>query len=615
MAAAADPGVLREAVVYLAAATVAVPLFTRAGLGGILGYLAAGVLIGPFALGLVTDPEQTAKFAEFGVVLLLFLIGLELRPARLWQLRRDIFGLGLLQVTLCGLALTAAILALTSLSWQSALVVGLALALSSTALVIGLLQENDLLNTPKGERAFSILLLQDIAIVPLLAIVAAFSRTPDPADAPGGFEQAALTLGGIAALAFVGRYLMNPLFRVLAAARAREVFVTAALLTVIGSAWVMAELGQSMALGAFVAGVMLADSNYRHELEADLEPFRGLLLGLFFIAIGMSLDITAIANNLGLVAALVVAVMAIKAAIVAGLARAFGSPWREARSIGVLLSQGGEFGFVIFTAAAAGLLIAPAAASLFSAVVVISMALTPILMRLVPRTAAAPEDEGGLDGAEVAPRGRAILVGYGRFGQAVGQMLMARGVEVTIIDRNPAQIKVSAPFGVKVYFGDGRRIDVLRAAGAAQAQLILFCKGSDRLEASTIESVRAAFPQARIFGRAYDRRHWIALMRADVDHAVREVFDSGVRMGRDALLALGTPPEAVAEIEEEFRRRDSERLALQYQTGDLLTGREMLFTPGRAMVTDTIGEIPFQPAAPRPVAAGAAARPERVAAQ
>ncbi|MFN3287990.1 MAG: monovalent cation:proton antiporter-2 (CPA2) family protein, partial [Sphingomonadaceae bacterium] len=476
MAAAADPGVLREAVVYLAAATVAVPLFIRTGLGGILGYLAAGVLIGPYALGLVTDPERTQKFAEFGVVLLLFLIGLELRPARLWQLRHDIFGLGLLQVVLCGLALTGVMLALTALSWQSALVVGLALALSSTAMVVGLLQENDLLNTPKGERAFSVLLLQDIAIVPLLAIVAAFSRTPDAADAPGGLEQAVLTLAGIIALALAGRYVMNPLFRLLGALRAREVFVTAALLTVTGAAWIMSELGGSMALGAFVAGVMLADSNYRHELEADLEPFRGLLLGLFFIAIGMSLSVTAIADNLGLVARLVAAVMLVKALIIAGLARAFGSPWREARAIGVLLSQGGEFGFVIFTAAAAGLLIAPEAASLFSAVVVVSMALTPLLIRLFPRVTPPAEDADGLEGPEAAPLGRAILVGYGRFGQAVGQMLMARGVEITIIDRNPAQIKVSAPFGVKVYYGDGRRIDVLRAAGADQAQLILFCK-------------------------------------------------------------------------------------------------------------------------------------------
>lgn len=605
MAGAADPSVLREAVVYLAAATVAVPLFIRTGLGGILGYLAAGVLIGPYALGLVTDPERTQKFAEFGVVLLLFLIGLELRPARLWQLRHDIFGLGLLQVVLCGLALTGVMLWLTALSWQSALVVGLALALSSTAMVVGLLQENDLLNTPKGERAFSVLLLQDIAIVPLLAIVAAFSRTPDAADAPGGLEQAVLTLAGIVALALAGRYLMNPLFRVLGALRAREVFVTAALLTVTGAAWIMSELGGSMALGAFVAGVMLADSNYRHELEADLEPFRGLLLGLFFIAIGMSLSVTAIADNLGLVAKLVAAVMLVKALIIAGLARAFGSPWREARAIGVLLSQGGEFGFVIFTAAAAGLLIAPEAASLFSAVVVVSMALTPLLIRFFPKVTPPTEYADGLEGPETAPLGRAILVGYGRFGQAVGQMLMARGVEITIIDRNPAQIKVSAPFGVKVYYGDGRRIDVLRAAGADQAQLILFCKGSDRLDAATIAAVRAAFPQARIFARAYDRRHWIALVRADVDHAVREVFDSAVRMGRDALLALGTPAETVDEIEEEFRRRDSERLAMQYQTGDLLTGKDMLFTPDRSMVTDTIGEIPFQGAAPPAPARGA----------
>lgn len=605
MAGAADTGFLGEAVVYLAAATIMVPLFTRAGLGGILGYLAGGVLIGPGVLALVADPETTRRFAEFGIVMLLFVIGLELRPARLWQLRRDIFGLGLLQVVVCGLALTGVLLLSTGLSPAAALVVGLPLALSSTALVVGLLQEKDALNTPKGERAFSILLFQDLALVPLLTIVAALSRVPDP-GAPPGWQQVLFTLGAIAGLGIFGRYIMNPVFRILGTLGAREAFVAAALLTVLGAAWAMAALGLSMALGAFVAGVMLADSNYRHELEADLEPFRGILLGLFFIAIGMSLDLGVVARQWPLLLLLVAATMATKTVLVAVLARAFGSPWRTAWPMGLLLSQGGEFGFVIFASAVSGLLISAEAGALFSAVVVVSMALTPLLVRLLPRVTPAPDATEGLLGPEAVPQGRVIIVGYGRFGQAVGQMLMARGHELVLIDTKPSQIKVSAPFGIRIAYGDGRRVEVLRAAGAAQAQLIVFAVDGEWLDAATLAPIRHAFPHAQILARAFDRRHWLRLKKADVDVVVRELFDGGVCMGREALIALGTPLEIVGEVEEEFRRRDAERLALQLCSGEITTGKEMLFLPGRSLVNDQIGEIPFQPA-PAPADERAAA--------
>lgn len=591
MAGAAEPTLLRDAVVYLAAAVVAVPLFYRLKLGAVLGYLAAGLLIGPHLLGLVDDVESTLAFAEFGIVLLLFVIGLELRPARLWQLRGDIFGLGLLQVLLCGAALTGVVLLTTGLTWQAALVVGLPLALSSTALVIQLLEERGELNTPIGERSFSVLLFQDLAIVPLLTIVAALSRVPDPAANPG-WLQAIYTVLAIGGLALAGRYLMNPLFRIIGELGAREAFVIAALFAVLGSAFVMASLGLSMALGAFVAGVMLADSNYRHELEADIEPFRGLLLGLFFISVGMTLDLGVLAERAGLILGLALAVMAVKTAIIAAIARAFGSPLKRALPMGLLLSQGGEFGFVLFGAAERGLLLSPAAASLFGAVVTVSMALTPILVRLAS-VLAVSEREVALEGPRATDAERnAIIVGFGRFGQAVGQMLQGRGIGVTLIDLKPAQIELTGRFGIKVYYGDGRRIDVLRAAGAEQADVIVFAADGAWLERQTIDSVRSAFPQAKILARAFDRRHWLELKNADVEVVVREVFESAVLMGRKALKALGTDGPTIDAVEEAYRRSDAERLALQLASGDLMAGRDLVYPP-RATINDAVGEIPF----------------------
>ncbi|QMW21687.1 monovalent cation:proton antiporter-2 (CPA2) family protein [Sandaracinobacteroides saxicola] len=592
MAGAAETGLLTDAVVYLAAAAAMVPLFTRARLGAVLGYLAGGVLIGPHVLGLIGDPASTLKFAEFGIVLLLFVIGLELKPSRLWSLRRDIFGLGTAQVLLCGAALTGVLLLLTSLSWQAALVVGLPLALSSTALVVQLLRERDQLNTPLGERVFSVLLLQDLAIVPLLTVVAALSRNPDP-NAPEGWVQALYTVGALLGLVLAGRFVLNPMLRVIGTLGAREVFVVTALLTVLGSALLMASLGLSMALGAFVAGVMLADSSYRHELEADIEPFRGLLLGLFFLSVGMSLDLRVLWENVGLVLALVVALVLVKTAVMTGLARLFGSSWKEAFSTGLLLSQGGEFAFVVFGAATAGLLIAPGAASMFAAVVTLSMALTPPLLGLWRRWKARGVSSEGLALPEEAGEGAAIVVGYGRFGQIVTQMLHARGVEVTLIDVKPEQIERSNQFGWKVYYGDGFRVDVLRAAGAERAQLLVIA--ADGPWAPTrLLPIRDAFPQLEIVARAHDRRHYIDLRRADQELIVRELFLGAVEVGRMALRALGNDEEAVDAIEAEFRRRDAERLALQAATGDIMAGRDSVFRPGTSWTPEiALGEIPF----------------------
>jgi monovalent cation:proton antiporter-2 (CPA2) family protein len=592
-----DTGLLREAVIYLAAAAAFVPLFTRVKLGAVLGYLVAGIVIGPSVLQLVAEPETVLSFAEFGVVLLLFVVGLELNPARLWALRRDIFGLGTLQVVLCGFALAGALLLLTAFTWQAALVVGLALALSSTALDVQILKDRGALNTPLGERIVSVHLLQDIAIVPLLLVTTALSRVPDT-DTREGWELILLTLAAIGGLVVAGRLLLNPMFRLIAMTGARDVFVVGALLTVLGASLLMASLGLSMAMGAFIAGVLLADSPYRHELEADIEPFRGLLLGLFFMAVGMTLDLAVVLDKPLRILLLTLVVMGLKFAIVAGLARAFGSPWRDSGLIGVHLSQGGEFAFIVLAAATAGLLIAPEAASLFTAVVILSMALTlpalAIWERLLGHEAvAAPGVEP--DGPQGSKPGSVIVVGYGRFGQIVAQMLHARGLDVVLIDTRPSQIEQSSRFGWKVYYGDGFRPDVLRAAGAAEARMLIITTGGD-WDPHRLDAVREAFPHLRILVRAHDRLHHMQLVAADIDLAVRELFHSAVELGRMALAELGTPAETIDAIAREYVRRDSERLALQVASGDVMAGRDTIFRPGHgwdpASPDTALGEIP-----------------------
>jgi monovalent cation:proton antiporter-2 (CPA2) family protein len=596
LAGSSTPAFLPEAVVFLGASVVLVPLFIRARLGAVLGYLAAGIVIGPSLLGLISDPDAVLRFAEFGIVLLLFVIGLELQPSRLWALRRDIFGLGAAQVVLCGLALTGLVLAVTSLTWQAALVVGLPLGLSSTALVMQLLNERNIAGTAFGERSFSMLLFQDLAIVPLLTIVAALSRVPDP-DALPGWQMAVMTVGALGFLVLVGRYVLPWVFRIIGSLGAREAFVAAALLSVLGSALLMASLGLSMALGAFVAGVMLAESPYRHALEADIEPFRGLLLGLFFMAIGMTLDLTVVRDNWALVIGLVVGVMAVKTLVIMALAIGFGTGRLRAFQMGLLLSQGGEFGFVLFAAAAQGLLITKPAAQLFGAVVTLSMALTPLLFLAAARLQPARPAGETPEGPEAAVRlndgsHRAIIVGGGRFGQVVAQMLAARGTQVTTIDTDADVITVSQKFGVKVYYGDGSRMDILRAAGIDQAGLLVFAIDGSWDPVVTLGPIRQAWPDLPILARAFDRTHLLALRRAGVETVVRETFDSGVAMGREALQALGTPMTIVDAIEAEFRRRDAERLDLQLCSDDVTRGSDRLIRGPINFDPVALGEIP-----------------------
>jgi len=586
---------LETSAILIGAGLLFVLLFRKLRLGATLGYIVGGAVIGPQALGLITEPDRLSGLTQIGIALLLFIVGLELQPSRLWRLRKDIFGLGLAQVVLAGLALSLFIKIAFNPSWEAALALGLPLALSSTAQVLPMLRSAGLLNTPRGERAFAILLLQDLSIVPLITIVAAMSRvTPDPA-APTGVKLALLTVAAVIGLVIAGRFLLGPLFRLVGRIADQELFVFAGLFVVIAVSALMHLLGLSIALGAFVAGVMLAESPYRHELESDIEPFRSLLLGLFFLSVGMLLDLSVIAARPLTVIGVAAAVVTIKALVMTGLGRRYGLEWRRSVRLGLLLSQAGEFGFVLFAQAAAGKLLAPEAASLFGAVVVLSMATTPFLMRLTDWLDRRDEQSAeGLDGPEKSPDTAAIVVGYGRFGQTVAQMLQAKSIGVTMIDKQPTMIERAGEFGTKVYYGDGLRIELLRTAGAQTARIIAFCNDNDdgELTREALERVLEAFPQASVMVRAFDRVHLMELDRLDLAFAQREMFESAITMGRAALRAAGVEGEEVERVEREYRRRDCERLERQSETGDLHAGEEQAFSAERSLPDGNEGYEP-----------------------
>lgn len=569
-----------EGALLLGFAMLFVLVFRKLGLGATLGYLIAGVLVGPQVLDLIGGAEDKIDIAELGIVFLLFVVGLELNPARLWRMKRDIFGLGTIQVLLCGVALTGVILLSTGFTVAAALALGLPLALSSTAQVLPMLQSAGRLRTPVGEKALSTLLFQDLSIIPLITVIAALSRNPADDAGPAGWELAGLTVIAVVGLVAIGRFVIQPLFRLIAVLGEREMFVVAALFTVLASAGAMQYFGLSTALGAFVAGVMLADTPYRHELEADVEPFRSILLGLFFLAVGMMLDLQVIADDPLFVLAMAAALIVTKAAVIFALGLLFGLHWRGAFALGLLLSQGGEFGFVLFAQAQEALLIAPEAVSLFGAVITISMASTPFLMaatRRLRREDAAQEATGERDGP-LADGASAIVIGYGRFGQTVSQMMLASGVSVTLIDRNVGQIDMAGEFGSKVYFGDGTRLDVLRQAGAAQADAILYCVDGERLTPEFLDEVCKAFPKAQIYIRAFDRRTVMRLGEPKGITVVRELLESAIRMSRQSLEDIGLSLEDIDRAEDRYRRNDRERLDRQIESGDLKAARDRIFT-------------------------------------
>lgn len=549
---------LTDGLLLLAAAVIAVPLFKRLGLGVVLGYLAAGIVLGPWGTGLFAAPGDILRIAELGVVLLLFIIGLELNPSLLWTMRHDVFGLGTAQVLLCGGLLYAAALG-AGLPWRAALVAGFALALSSTAFALQLLQERGQLKSPYGQKALAVLLLQDLSIVPLLVLVPLIAPFRETAGPDALALQAAITAGSLIAVILTGRFLLNPLFGLLAKADAREVMVAAALLVVFGAAFLMHQAGLSMALGAFLAGVLLAESSFRHQLEADLEPFRILLLGLFFIGVGMSIDLGLIAGAWAYVALGVVVVLALKGVFIWALARLFGCSNANALRIAVTIPQGGEFGFVLFAAAVTAGIMSASEANLLAAIVILTMAATPLLCAVFERTAALLSARGvPPDVVETFSEAKpvVVVVGYGRFGQVVGEMLMAEGLDIVAIDHDPDRIGLARRFGCAVHYGDATRVDVLRAAGAGSAVLIALCIDNRPAMTKAIKAIRSTFPKTALFCRAADREHSAELAAEGVDYAIREIFESGIAFGKAALEHVGLAPERIAAIEEELRDRE-----------------------------------------------------------
>lgn len=564
--------------VLLGAALIAVLIFRRLGLGAVLGYLVAGIIIGPDGLGLIGEAETILSFAEIGIILLLFLVGLELSPSRLWLMRRDILLFGPLQVALCGLAMFAIIFAIMPFSWEAALVLGLPLGLSSTAQVLPLLQSRGRLKTDYGEKSFSILLFQDLSIVPLLTIIAALSRAPQPEGAPSGALLALYALLAVVGLILAGRYFLSPLLKLVGKVSERELFIVTGLFAVCASAALMQSIGVSAALGAFVAGVMLAESPYRHELEADIDPFRSILLGLFFLAVGMMLDLDVIAAQPWLIVGLAATLVVVKTAIIFGLGRVFGLDNSASIIMALLLSQGGEFGFVLFAASQSALLIEPEAASLFGAVVTLSMATTPFLMILAGKLAARKQaKEVQLDDPELAAQANVIVVGHGRFGQQVAQIMQAAGRSVTLIDINPETIDLSGEFGRKVFYGDGTRIDLLQRAGADKACGLFFCINDRDFDAEALIPIRQTFPKTRIFARAYDRRQLIELMQDKDVVIVRETFESSIKLAVEGLKSFGLTKPQIEKIVTEFRTRDRNRLMEQFESGDMHAGQRHSF--------------------------------------
>ncbi|MCV3737939.1 monovalent cation:proton antiporter-2 (CPA2) family protein [Rhizobium sp. TRM96647] len=574
-------------VTLLAAGVIAVPLFKRFGLDSVLGYLAAGLVIGPFGLGLFTDAQSIIHVAELGVVMFLFVIGLEMRPSRLWGLRSEIMGLGLLQVVLCSALLTFAGMAL-GYSPSVAFVFGMGFVLTSTAIVFQILNDRGELSTPKGQRIVSILLLEDLAIVPLLAAVAFMAPGAETSDLSSDLMHVAIALGALAALILIGRYLLNPLFKVLAQAGAREVMTAAALLVVLGAALAMQLGGLSMAMGAFLAGVMLSESTFRHQLEADIEPFRGILLGLFFLGVGMALDVDMVISNFPLISFAVVAFMLLKGIGIYAVARLLRSDHEEAIERAALMAQGGEFAFVLYAAATTFGVIDAQTNAIFTSTVIISMVLTPLVTiavtmatnRLTPAAAATSLD--GIDAPD-GLTGNVLIVGFGRFGQIVSQPLLARGLEVSIIDNDVEMIQAAAEFGFKVYYGDGTRLDILHAAGAENVGAIIVCVDKADVALHIVELAKAEFPLVQVFARAYDRGAALSLIAAGVDYQLRETLESALVFGCYALTKLGVPELEAEEIMEEVRRRDEQRLAIQQVEG--LYGGKQYFQGNRPTPT------------------------------
>ncbi|SDM23892.1 Kef-type potassium/proton antiporter, CPA2 family [Oryzisolibacter propanilivorax] len=549
---------------YLSAAVIAVPIARALGLGAIIGYLAAGIAIGPWGLGLVSNVQDILHFAEFGVVLMLFLVGLELQPARLWSLRRPILGLGSAQLLGCALALWAAAWAL-GLPWRVALVGALGLALSSTAIALQVLAERNLTRTEGGQRTFAVLLLQDMAAIPILALLPLLGAAGQPHLHGLGetLAEAGRTAAFIAAIVLGGRLALRPVLRWIARSKQPEIFTAASLFLVVGIAMLMLWIGLSMALGAFLAGVLLADSEYRRELETDIEPFKGLLLGLFFIAVGMSIDFGVLAAAPWTMLGLLTGFLGLKAGVLWLLARGTGMPAQERPIFTLLLAQGGEFAFVVFQSAASFGIIRGEAASLLIGAVALSMLLSPLLLVLLDRALLrrharlAPVD--GEDAPDADPRALhepqsapVIIAGFGRYGQIVARMVLAQGLPATVLDHSVEMLEVAHTFGYRVFYGDATRVPLLRLAGAAEARVLVVAVDAPEQSLKIVQAARKHFPHLAIVARARDVTHWHALRELGVQHIEREVFRASVASARTVLELLGESPQEAAAFAERF---------------------------------------------------------------
>ena len=578
--------------VLLTAAVLSVPIARRLGLSAIVAYLIAGIVIGPHGLAAFGTPESIIPVSELGVVMLLFLIGLELELGRLVALRRAIFGLGAAQLALTALAIGMLAYLVGLVDWRGAVVAGVALAMSATAIALEILEERGQLQQDYGQRAFAILLFQDMAVVPLLAALPLLAQAGGSThtNIGDGLRAVALIVGAILLIVVAGRYLLNPFFRLLAQTGSREVMTAAALLVVLGAALIMQKAGMSMALGAFLAGVLLAESNYRHELEADIEPFRGLLLALFFMGIGMSIDLAIVRANVWLILVAAVVITALKAAIVWLLFRATCVREADALRAGSVLTAAGEFAFVLIPLGGSLGVLDPRQASILTAVAAITMLLGPLVATLTEALLRRfkPLDAREADDFSDA-RGSVLVIGFGRFGQIVSQCLLAEAIDVTTIDNDPGMIQDAEGFGFKVYYGDGTRLDVLRAAGAGDARLIAVCIDNREAASRVVDLVHAEFPGTKLYVRSFDRRHTLQLIAKGVDFELRETYESALVFGRSTLEALGIDSERAAATEQFVRSRDLDLLALQQAEGlsagaDLLRTRmvhEPLSTPAR----------------------------------
>ena len=565
-------------VVLLAAAVIAVPIFKRIGLGSVLGYLIAGLIIGPFGFAFFHDSTSILHIAELGVVMYLFVIGLEMQPSHLWGLRREIFGLGTLQIVVCATALTGVGL-LFGFTWQVAFIGAACFVLTSTAIVMQLLGDRGDIAQPQGQKIVAILLFEDLLIVPLLAIVAFMAPNHVVESTSARLENIGIGLIAIAGLIAAGYWLLNPLFRFLAAAKAREVMTAAALLVVLGAALLMQVSGLSMAMGAFLAGVLLSESTFRHQIEADIEPFRGLLLGLFFLGVGMSLDLSVVAQNWQLILSGVLAMMFAKALMIYIVARLTKSRHTEALDRALLMAQGGEFAFALFSTAVSAQVIDNTVKSNLTAIIVLSMVLTPIL-GIVFKRFTETKDQINLDNVNIAEglSGSILMIGFGRFGQVTSQLLLARGVDVTIIDNDIDMIQNAEKFGFKIYYGDGCRLDILHASGAATAQAIVVCVDSKETTNRIVKLVTHEFPLAKLLVRSYDREHSLYLVKQKVDYMIRETFESAIKFGGVILQELGVDEDEVQRIADEIRERDNERFETEIAADDVYAGVGLQYT-------------------------------------